>query len=626
MFKTYRIVLLFFAVFFTKLAFAGDVSGTVLKDMIDDVREKGIAFKKVDLFNKAIDTYHNDLLQSATLLDVIASQRNSLYDTKPQAITLSLPASDGSIYTLDMLAFDPLASDAKFNYLDASGAHPAACDRGVHYQGIVESAGQRSLACLSVFRNGELMLLFATDKGNFVVGKLQDGSGKYILYNDRDMIDKPSGNCGVDDRYDKSSGWGQNKTTSPFGCNKVQIYWEGDYQLFQNKGSLTNAQNYLIGLFAQMQTLFRNEKIAVELKTLNIWTADDGYPDANESLALTTFTGTWNNKGDTFDGDIAQLVAMDTTPKAGVGYVDVLCNRPFAYAYSNIYGSYSTLPAYSWDVVVVAHETGHNLGSHHTHWCGWNAGPGGSCGSIDNCATQEATTACPTCATLFDNAAAANSWSGTIMSYCNFVARGIDLANGFGPLPGNKIRSSVASASCLKSIISATLTAKPICRYDGSVTITYNSNNFGVAPYQYLWSNQATSQNITGLGQPKTYSVYITDSNGCVASYYTNVGVDPAPGCFPAAISGISNVAGDLHIYPNPASQSATIQFYAHSAGIAKIKVANMLGKLIETRTVPYSNANNTVQIDVHNWPKAIYTLSFDDGAGTLQNVKLVVQ
>jgi gliding motility-associated-like protein len=54
---------------------------------------------------------------------------------------------------------------------------------------------------------------------------------------------------------------------------------------------------------------------------------------------------------------------------------------------------------------------------------------------------------------------------------------------------------------------------------DGAVTLTYTG---GVAPVTFLWSNGATTQNITALAQG-TYGVTVTDANGCVAVGLTTV-------------------------------------------------------------------------------------------------------
>lgn len=64
------------------------------------------------------------------------------------------------------------------------------------------------------------------------------------------------------------------------------------------------------------------------------------------------------------------------------------------------------------------------------------------------------------------------------------------------------------------SAISASGIVTNISKYganDGSIDVTVSG---GVSPYTYLWSNGATTQDLSNLG-PGTYSVIITDANGC---------------------------------------------------------------------------------------------------------------
>ncbi|MET4075417.1 SprB repeat-containing protein [Hymenobacter sp. UYCo722] len=54
----------------------------------------------------------------------------------------------------------------------------------------------------------------------------------------------------------------------------------------------------------------------------------------------------------------------------------------------------------------------------------------------------------------------------------------------------------------------------------GSVALVVSG---GTAPFTYLWSNGATTQNLMGVA-PGTYSVTVTDANGCTASCSATVG------------------------------------------------------------------------------------------------------
>lgn len=60
---------------------------------------------------------------------------------------------------------------------------------------------------------------------------------------------------------------------------------------------------------------------------------------------------------------------------------------------------------------------------------------------------------------------------------------------------------------------------------DGSIDLDVSG---GTAGYTYLWSNGGTTQDITGL-EVGSYSVTVTDANGCIATLVTAVGGPPEP-------------------------------------------------------------------------------------------------
>jgi hypothetical protein len=512
-------------------AFAGDLNA--LSAAVAKEHQLGTVFQQANFFTIIHGTKHTNVLHDETLLQPNKAIIDAVYESRPHAIAVKFTDSKGKTFVLEMMQSKPMADNANFGYITHQGRYQQRVDNGLHYQGAIAGT-EKSLASMSIFADGSIMALFADADGNYVVGELEDKSGNYILYNDRDMLVKPAMPCEVrgEERAKPANTGVQGKTTAANMCRKVQLYWECDYQFFQNKVTLIAAQNHMTGLFNQVQTMYRNENISVELKSLYIWTVDDGYPSGTSSDGLDIFMGYWNGHNDGFDGDIAHLITMDASSNGGLAYLDVLDigRRSIAYAYSEIHASYNTVPTYSWSVMVLSHETGHNMGSMHTHWCGWNTGAGGSCGSIDNCTTQESGSSCSTCPSTLSNAAPVGAWSGSIMSYCHLVARGIGFANGFTTLPGNLLRDNVTNTTNLKSVISAKLTPTNICTSNGAITLTYNTDNFGQPPYTYAWSNGGNTQSIGSISTAGTYTVTVTDANGCTNTFSADVAKLARPG------------------------------------------------------------------------------------------------
>ncbi len=610
--------------------------GYVLLGEVENAKAHGQRFQPYNLFSIVNAPKHTNVLSKETLLMPDKDAISKLYNEYPKAISLTLNTEDGRSFVLDMMQSSPLAATPNMGYFDANGEHRCGYEKTVHYQGAIRGTA-KSMAAISVFANGEVMALFAGGEGNYVLGKVEDNSGLYVFYNDKDFTVANNTKCGVDDYAAFTKNVQQktgNKTTASYECNKVRLYWEADFALYRAKtSSVTNTQNYLLGMFNNVQALYRNERIAVELKSVRVWTIKDNYDSTSSSNALTDFRTKWNAKADTFDGDLAMLMTLDPGGLGGIAYLDVLCSRNYCYAYGDLTGTYQSIPTYSWDVEMPTHEIGHNFGSRHTHWCGWNTGAGGTCGSIDNCTTQESVTGCSTCPFSYDNSQSPTAWKGTIMSYCHLVARGIDLANGFGPLPGDVLRTNTASNTCLQSIISAKLTQIPICKNKGSITLTYDTasigtRNFGAAPYNYSWSNGAKTQNLTSLSTPGIYSVTITDSNGCTNGYSITLTTNTADSCkiITGGVNSVASAPQYVSLYPNPAHQNFSMKFFTSKAEGVTIKVVDIVGKTTLVKPYAAKLGENDVTIDINGWTKGVYFVQIQSANEQYETVKLIVE
>src|SRR5690606_13083290 len=68
-----------------------------------------------------------------------------------------------------------------------------------------------------------------------------------------------------------------------------------------------------------------------------------------------------------------------------------------------------------------------------------------------------------------------------------------------------------------ETVVDATCVAE-----NGSISVTASG---GTEPYTYLWSNGATTQSITDLAAG-SYTVTVTDANGCTAEGTYTVGTE----------------------------------------------------------------------------------------------------
>lgn len=438
----------------------------------------------------------NDLqpvVENATILEPDFAALNQLLKTAPLTLTFSIPNAYGENFELELVKVDVLSPEFT---LSTDVQENVPYEEGVHYRGIVRGNPQ-SLAAVSIFSDG-LMAMIMDESGSYQVGKMEDGSNQYIFYRKEDLKADSPFNCFADDEAvvpDEEIGVDDRGV----GCKTVQVYFECDYKLYTDKGSsAANVTNYVTGLFNQVSTLYANENVGIAISQIYVWTSPDPYQGySSTSSVLSAFRTT---RGTNFNGNLAHFLSTRNLG-GGIAYLDVICFKSYAHGVSAISNSYQNVPTYSWSVEVVTHELGHNLGSWHTHSCNW---PGGA---LDNCYTPEG--GC--------SPGPAPTNGGTIMSYCHLKSYGINFNNGFGPVPGARIRDKVLAATCLPSSgnIPTGLTATNITA--SSATLSWGAVA-GATTYsvQYKLSSSSTwvtagnttstSYNLTGLSANTAYN------------------------------------------------------------------------------------------------------------------------
>ena len=385
----------------------------------------------------------------------------SLIQKNTTAISLVVPGINGGIYTIDLAQYNPLSNDFKVNGKAGDVETPFNYTPGKYYSGVVKGI-PGSIAAFSFFKNEVYGIFSIPGVGNLVlvpnsmVRPSYDYNQNYILYNDNELkIKNRAPKCATDQLnldYLNNAAYKTTISTTTLNnnvyntCNEVNVMELGDFAFYQTEGSnLANATNYLTALFNNEAIIYRNEGIIINLKYVQINQTSDVYQTlANSSTAfLNAFGDDIQNTYKTTHGcNVAMLATtMWGSNMGGVAWVQAMCGSYSAgshfdgTAISNIdNGALLAFPTYSWNVEVLSHEMGHNVGSRHTHACVWNPQYTGTT-AIDGCYTLEGSCSIPV--------PALPPAGGTIMSYCHLTAAGINFSNGFGPQPGSVIRDYI---------------------------------------------------------------------------------------------------------------------------------------------------------------------------------------
>jgi PKD repeat protein len=419
---------------------------------------------------------------------------------KPEVINVKIPTVGGEFIEVELFKKNPFTNTIK---ISSSDGQTHSMSRQVHYRGIIKG-DKSSLVGLSIFEN-DVMGFVASDKGGQLnIAAVESFEDVFAIYSDEIFPEGVFEGCQDPltdqeefiDNYEEEFG-GRNAHLDK--C--VRVYIECNRNLFTNKGSVAAVENYVMGIWNNVSILYQNEEINTLISEIFVWTTADPYSNS-VNTALGQFRNLRQSGG--WDGDLAHLFMLGGSG-GGVAYLNSICSSSIRFAVSNINASYANFPNYSWTIMVVSHEMGHNLGSNHTQWCGW---PGGA---IDNCYQTEGS--CPP--------GPPPTGGGTIMSYCHLASAGINFNRGFGPLPGNRIRQRVGQVSCLQTgcgdvcagfSVSANAQPSTCGLPNGGFTLSYTG---GTGPFEVNFGNTTSGQSSFSGLFGGDYIITVYDANGC---------------------------------------------------------------------------------------------------------------
>ncbi|WP_370690572.1 M12 family metallo-peptidase [Algoriphagus sp.] len=275
----------------------------------------------------------------------------------------------------------------------------------------------------------------------------------------------------------------------------VRFYFETEFDIFQNKGSVQNVELFVTSLYNQVAILYQNENIGTYISQIFVWNTTDPYTETNTLDLLNKFKDTRTS----FEGDLGHLLTFRSVGGGRAAGYNGLCNNSTGekLAVAGISPTFNNFPIYSWPVKVITHEFGHLLGSQHTHACIWN----GNNTAIDGCVNT-------TCWNPGHP-----SGGGTIMSYCNQIPGvGVNFTKGFGTQPGNVIRNSVANASCLCNCLDSSISGTSYLCSTSSYTLNSPPSGSSIS-----WTASPTnlfSGTTSGTGTSVTLTPYHTNTRG----------------------------------------------------------------------------------------------------------------
>jgi len=452
------------------------------------------------------------------LLDQIMSENSNDF-------FLKLPLINDSFLVVNMKNFSVLSPEHNLIIEKSTGQESEEYSPDFRSYYILYAGN--SIGTFLCFEN-TIIISYKYNNRQFEINKIDN---EFLLFDINDCLISKTFSCEVEEKIEQLSTEENYPESSSANPKCLELAVEVDQHTRNTFSSNTTTTNWAHAIIAGVSQVYASEvNLNISIVTTIIWETTDPYASyVNQSSSmLSALRNHWTSNNGSISRDLVHLMTKrNNTGTGGIAYLDVLCSNSWGYAFSSALNNTTNFnfpnPSYTWNLMVCSHEIGHNIESHHTHWCGWPGGP------IDNCADVEGScTNNPT------------PQVGTIMSYCHTTTSG-SLIDFHSIVVSNALTPGINGASCLTTCTFYGCTDPNATNYDPNATVddgscTYSpsvltaitqniscnglsdgsidlSVSGGLSPYTYVWSNGSFSQDISNL-LAGTYTVSVTDALG----------------------------------------------------------------------------------------------------------------
>jgi hypothetical protein len=256
-------------------------------------------------------------------------------------------------------------------------------------------------------------------------------------------------------------------------CRRVRLAVDTDWEYTQRfSGNTSASQAYILTLLAAVSEIYvREVNTRFEIVYTRVWSnSNDPYTTTTINDRLNEFRSHWNSNMGSVSRNLAHMLSGIRSGAGGVAWLGVICSSSYGYGISGYINGTFPYPlvnnhAQNWDVMVAAHEIGHNFKAPHTH----SMSP-----PVDGCGNNDCSQAS----------------QGTIMSYCHTCSGGMtNIRLDLHPRVINEqILPYLNGLSCNLHLSVVSISTHPVPRQvNAGQSVQFSVQAGGSAPLSYRW-------------------------------------------------------------------------------------------------------------------------------------------